>query len=47
MFVASFIVTIVPLATYIVSGGTPIPNILFVDHFPLLAGAWAIYATSE
>lgn len=47
MFASSLIVTIVPLVTYILSGGTPIPNILFLDHFPLLAGAWAIYATSE
>jgi len=25
----------------------PIPSFLFVDHFPLLAGALAIYVTSE
>jgi uncharacterized membrane protein YphA (DoxX/SURF4 family) len=47
MFASSLIVTFVPLVTYILSGDTPIPNILFLDHFPLLGGAWAIYATSE
>ncbi len=47
MIASSLIVTFVPLVTYIFSGGTPIPNMLFVDHFPLLGGAWAIYATSE
>ena len=47
MIASSLVVTIVPLVTYICSGGTPIPNMLFVDHFPLLGGALAIYATSE
>jgi hypothetical protein len=47
MIAASLIVTFVPLMTYFFSGGTPIPTMLFVDHFPLLGGAWAIYATSE
>lgn len=46
MIVASLAVTIVPLVKYIAMGGSPIPNILFVDHFPLLAGVWAIYAAS-
>jgi len=43
MIGASTLVTIVPLAKYVIGGGTPIPTILFVDHFPLLAGAYAIY----
>jgi uncharacterized membrane protein YphA (DoxX/SURF4 family) len=47
MFAASFIVTIGPLVVYIFSGGTPLPTILFVDHFPLIGGALAIYTTSE
>ena len=47
MLASSLVVTFIPLVTYISSGGTPIPNILFVDHFPLLAGAWGIYATSK
>ena len=47
MLASSLVVTFIPLVTYISSGGTPIPNILFVDHFPLLAGTWAIYATSK
>lgn len=47
MIVSSTAVTIVPLVTYICNGGSPIPRLLFVDHFPLLAGIWAIYATSE
>lgn len=47
MIASSLIVTFIPLMTYIFSGGTPIPNMLFVDHFPLLGGAWTIYATSE
>ncbi len=47
MIASSLIVTFVPLVTYIFSGGSPIPNMLFVDHFPLLGGAWALYATSE
>ena len=47
MIASSLIVTFIPLVTYIFSGGTPIPNMLFVDHFPLLGGAWGIYATSE
>ena len=44
---SSLIVTIVPLLTYLVNGGTAIPYILFTDHFPLLGGAWAVFATSE
>ncbi len=47
MIASSVVVTIVPMVTYIYKGGSPIPNLLFVDHYPLLAGAWAIYATSE
>jgi len=47
MLASSVVVTIVPMVTYIWTGGSPIPNLLFVDHYPLLAGAWAIYATSE
>ena len=47
MLASSVVVTIVPMVTYICTGGSPIPNLLFVDHYPLLAGAWAIYATSE
>ena len=43
MIGASLVVTIVPLVTYLINGVTPIPNILFLDHFPLLAGMLAIY----
>ena len=43
----SLVVTIGPMAKYIWKGGSPIPSFLFVDHFPLLAGAWAIYATAD
>lgn len=44
MLVVSTVVTIAPLVNYLVSGGSPVPAILFSDHFPLMAGAWAIYA---
>ena len=44
---SSLIVTIIPLLTYLVKGGTAIPYILFTDHFPLLGGAWVVFATSE
>lgn len=47
MFVVSTFVTIVPLWTYLTQGGAPVPPILFADHFPLLAGAWAIFAHSK
>jgi hypothetical protein len=47
MIASSLIVCFVPLVTYIFSGGSPIPTMLFVDHFPLLGGVWAIYATSD
>jgi len=42
MISASTVVTMKPLFTYLLTGGTPLPYILFVDHFPLLAGAWVI-----
>ena len=47
MIGSGVVVTIVPLTKYLISGGVPIPTFLFVDHFPLLAGAWAIYANAE
>ena len=47
MIASSIVVTAVPMVTYIAQGGVPIPSFLFVDHFPLLAGALAIYVTSE
>jgi len=47
MIAVSTIITIVPLVTYLGQGGSPIPSILFVDHFPLLAGAWAIFVHSK
>ena len=47
MISSSIVVTIVPMVTYLIQGGTPIPNVLFADHYPLLAGVVAMYATSE
>ena len=47
MVAASLVVTIVPLVTYLLIGGNPIPNILFLDHFPILAGLVAIYDHSK
>ena len=47
MIVSSIVVTIIPLTKYIVYGGTPVPVFLFVDHYPLLAGVLAIFATSD
>ncbi len=47
MLIISTFVTIVPLFTYLFKGGNPIPSILFSDHFPLLAGAWAVYVHSR
>jgi len=47
MIGASTLITIVPLVKYVISGGMPIPAILFVDHFPLLAGAYAIYSHAK
>jgi len=47
MIASSLFVTFVPMVTYIFSGGTPIPNFLFTDHFPMLGGVWAIYATAK
>ena len=47
MVAASLVVTIVPLVTYLFYGGNPIPNILFLDHFPILAGLVAIYDHSK
>lgn len=44
MTITSLIVTISPLVNYLISGGAPIPAMLFADHFPLIAGAWAIHA---
>jgi len=44
MTITSLIVTIVPLVNYLISGGPPIPAMLFSDHFPLIAGAWTIHA---
>jgi len=47
MLVVSTFVTIMPLWNYLSQGGAPIPAILFADHFPLLAGAWAIFEHSK
>jgi len=47
MVASSFSVTFMPIVKYLFSGGSPIPNFLFTDHIPLLAGVWAIYATAE
>ena len=44
MITASTLITLRPMFSYLLFGGAPIPAILFADHFPLLAGAWAIYA---
>lgn len=47
MLTVSTVVTISPLCHYLFQGGNPIPAIIFVDHFPLLAGGWAIFAHSK
>ncbi len=47
MLVVSTVVTISPMMQYLLQGGNPIPAIIFVDHFPLLAGAWAVFAHSK
>lgn len=47
MLVVSTFVTISPLFQYLLHGGNPLPAIIFVDHFPLLAGAWVIFAHSK
>ena len=47
MLTVSTFVTIFPLFQYLLLGGNPIPAIIFVDHFPLLAGAWAIFVHSK
>jgi len=44
MLIVSTVITIMPLVNYLIFGGTPVPAILFSDHFPLIAGAWAIHA---
>lgn len=44
MIFVSTVITMTPMINYLVSGGPPVPAILFSDHFPLMAGAWAIYA---
>jgi len=44
MIITSILITLRPMFDYLLFGGTPIPAILFADHFPLLAGAWAIFA---
>ena len=46
MIVVSTLITLRPMFNYLLFGGAPIPAILFADHFPLLAGAWAIYVHS-
>ncbi len=46
MIVVSTLITLRPMFNYLLFGGAPIPAILFADHFPLMAGAWAIYAHS-
>jgi len=43
MLTVSTFITITPLYTYLIQGGNPVPAIIFIDHFPLLAGAWAIF----
>ncbi len=47
MLAVSTFVTINLLYQYVMHGGTPIPAIIFVDHFPLLAGAWVIFARAK
>ncbi|NGX58240.1 MAG: hypothetical protein K940chlam3_01145 [Chlamydiae bacterium] len=47
MLIVSTIITIQPMMNYLINGGAPIPAILFSDHFPLLAGGWAIFAHSK
>lgn len=47
MLSVSTLITITPLATYLIQGGNPVPSILFADHFPLLAGAWALFEHSK
>ena len=47
MLTVSTFVTISPMLQYLFLGGNPIPAIIFVDHFPLLAGAWAIFAHAK
>ena len=44
MLMVSTVVTMMPLVNYLIFGGVPVPAILFSDHFPLIAGAWAIHA---
>jgi len=43
MIIVSTFITLRPMFNYLLFGGTPIPAILFADHFPLMAGAFAIY----
>ena len=43
MIIVSTLITLRPMFDYLLFGGAPIPAILFADHFPLMAGAWAIY----
>ena len=47
MVIVSSFVCFTPMFNYLVYGGNPIPAILFADHFPLLAGAWAIFIHSK
>ena len=39
---ASTAVTFVPLTSYLINGGNPIPSMLFIDHAPLLGGLIAV-----
>jgi len=46
MLIGSTFITLAPMINYLIYGGAPVPAILFADHFPLMAGAWSIYAHS-
>jgi len=47
MLIVSTFVTMVPMTSYLIYGGAPIPAILFADHFPLLAGGYSIYCHAK
>lgn len=44
MLIVSTAITLRPMFEYLINGGNPVPAIIFADHFPLIAGAWAIFA---
>jgi len=47
MLLVSTLALLPSMLAYLSIGGTPLPAILFADHFPLLAGAWAVYAHNK